>query len=140
MFSLFQQKPKERKYVGFDDIKYALDNTKEFILINTITAKDQEILIKMTICADEEEEFVNDLIVENTDREPVIIVYGMNSADDTVEKKYKQLVSLGFSRVFIYSGGLFEWVLLQELYGENEFPTTGKVKDFLKYRVKPYFQ
>ena len=55
-------------------------------------------------------------------------------------KKYKQLISLGFSRVFIYSGGLFEWVLLQELYGENEFPTTGKVKDFLKYRVRPYFQ
>jgi hypothetical protein len=140
MFSLFQPKPKERKYVGFDDIKHALENPVEFILINTLLKKDQDILIKKTIRADEEEEFINDLIMENTEREPVIIVYGMNSADDSVEKKYKQLSSLGFSRVFIYSGGLFEWVLLQELYGENEFPTTGKVRDFLKYRVRTVFQ
>jgi len=140
MFSLFQPKPKERKYVGFDDMKHALENPVEFIFINTLLKKDQDVLIKKTICADEEEEFVNDLILENTDREPAIIVYGMNSADETVEKKYKQLISLGFNRVFIYSGGLFEWVLLQELYGESEFPTTGKVRDFLKYRVRPVFQ
>jgi hypothetical protein len=50
---------------------------------------------------------------------------------------HNQLVKLGFSNVFIYLGGLFEWLMLQDIYGYDEFPTTIKQIDFLKYKPPP---
>jgi len=44
------------------------------------------------------------------------------------------LTSLGFYNVYIYIGGIFEWLLLQDIYGEKEFPTTNKELDLLKYK------
>ena len=58
-----------------------------------------------------------------------------NSNDEKVYNKYNQLSSLGFYNVFIYTGGLFEWLMLQDIYGENEFPTTKKELDILKYKA-----
>ena len=52
-----------------------------------------------------------------------IILYGKNSTDNLCDKKYKQLCELGFSEVYIYAGGMFEWLLLQDIYSNNEFPT-----------------
>jgi hypothetical protein len=43
-------------------------------------------------------------------------------------------MSLGINDVYVYSGGMFEWVLLQDIYGVSEFPTTAVVKDLLVYR------
>jgi hypothetical protein len=63
-----------------------------------------------------------------------IIVYGKNTNDDSAEKKYKQLIRLGFADLYLYSGGMFEWMLLQDIYGKEEFPTTAKVLDILKYK------
>lgn len=62
-----------------------------------------------------------------------IIVYGKNTTDDSAEKKYKQLSGLGFGEIYIYSGGMFEWMLLQDIYGADEFPTTKKVLDILRF-------
>jgi hypothetical protein len=31
-------------------------------------------------------------------------------------------------------GGLFEWLMLQDIYGSDEFPTTKKELDILKYK------
>jgi hypothetical protein len=41
-------------------------------------------------------------------------------------------VSLGFKNVYIYLGGMFEWLLLQDVYGQKEFPTDkkGEILDF----------
>jgi hypothetical protein len=36
----------------------------------------------------------------------------------------------------MYLGGMFEWMLLQDIYGRDEFPTTSKVLDILKYKPK----
>jgi hypothetical protein len=63
-----------------------------------------------------------------------IIVYGKNSCDSTAEKKYDQLIKLGFVNVYLYNGGLFEWLLLQDIYGKDEFPTTTNILDILKYK------
>jgi hypothetical protein len=68
-----------------------------------------------------------------------IVIYGMNSADQSVETKYEQLIGLGFREIYIYGGGLFEWMLLQDVYGATEFPTTKKVVDILKFQVKSRF-
>ena len=63
-----------------------------------------------------------------------IIVYGKNCNDDSVQKKYQQFISLGFYNVFVYSGGMFEWLLMQDIYGKDLFPTTKKEVDLLKYK------
>jgi hypothetical protein len=65
-----------------------------------------------------------------------IIIYGKNANDETVNKKHEQLTSLGFYNTFIYSGGLFEWILLQDIYGSDLFPTTKKELDILKFKPK----
>jgi hypothetical protein len=36
--------------------------------------------------------------------------------------------------IYLYVGGLFEWMLLQDIYGKEEFPTTTKVLDILRYK------
>ena len=81
----------------------------------------------------QEEEFINQLI-KNGNKNAKMIVYGKNCNDENIYKKYSQLTSLGFYNVYIYIGGLFEWLLLQDIYGENEFPTTKKELDLLKYK------
>jgi hypothetical protein len=63
-----------------------------------------------------------------------IIIYGRNCNDEKIYTKYNQLISLGFYNVYIYTGGLFEWLMLQDIYGDKEFPTTKKELDLLKYK------
>ena len=41
---------------------------------------------------------------------------------------------LGFQNVYLYMGGMFEWLLLQDIYGIDEFPTTNKFLDILYYK------
>lgn len=120
---------KENPYIQFEDVLCAIENN--YTIINTIHENKQTCLICNTIPAEEEEKHINTLL-ETALGEPIII-YGENSADITVETKYKQLISLGFSRVYIYRGGLFEWILLQNIYGEDKIPTTAPEKDILKY-------
>ena len=57
-----------------------------------------------------------------------------NCNDEKIYSKYNQLQSLGFYNVYIYTGGLFEWLMLQDIYSEKEFPTTKKELDILKYK------
>jgi hypothetical protein len=66
----------------------------------------------------------------------MIIVYGKNSNDITILHKYEQLVKLGFTNVHIYTGGIFEWMLLYEIYGKELFKITRYEIDILRYRPK----
>ena len=97
---------------------------------------EQDCLIKNTINYKLEEKFINDNI-KNLSRN--IIIYGKNSNDETVHKKYTQLIQLGFANVFIYTGGMFEWLCLQDIYGSDEFPTTSRELDILKYKALSQF-
>ena len=63
-----------------------------------------------------------------------IIIYGKNSSDQSIIIKYNQLLNLGFKNIHIYPGGLFEWLLLQDIYGSDLFQTTNDEKDILKYK------
>ena len=51
-----------------------------------------------------------------------------------MDEKYSKLVKIGVEQVYIYKGGLFEWMLLQDIYGEELFKTTSKIQDILKYK------
>jgi hypothetical protein len=132
IFSKWFEKPSQK--IGFEDMKHAIDNSLQYLIINTLPSNEQSCLIKNTISYDIEESTLNEKITQYQMSLCHIIIYGRNSTDITVDKKYKQLCSLGFINVYIYSGGLFEWLLLQDVYGTNEFPTTKKELDILKYR------
>ena len=117
--------------IGFEDMKYAVQNN--FLIINTLPESLQECLIRGTTISNEEEETMNELI-DNDEMDRVVILYGANSADETVEKKFSEMTEMGFKRVYIYSGGLFEWLLLQDVFNDTEFPTTTKTMDLLAFQ------
>jgi hypothetical protein len=83
-----------------------------------------------------EEKTINRLLSDYDFTSKTFIIYGKNANDENAEKKYHQIVALGFHNVYLYPGGLFEWMLLQDIYGHDEFPTTKKVLDLLKFRPK----
>jgi hypothetical protein len=104
-----------------------------YLIINTLPVTNQDCLIKGTTNADDEEELIND-IIEHDEFDKIIVIYGANSCDTTPEKKLQELNDVGFRRVYLYSGGLFEWLMLQDIYGEAEFLTTSKKTDLLAFQ------
>ena len=106
------------KKVNFDDI---IKNTH--IIINIMKKDEQEILIKGTLSIIEEIETINSLLASGK-METTIIIYGKNTDDiSKVINRYRQLQNMGFTHMRAYIGGLFEWLLLQEIYGCDEFKT-----------------
>ena len=87
----------------------------------------------MTITPEKEINIINTLL-RNGNKNIKIIIYGKNCNDDKIYKKYQQLQSLGFYNIYLYVGGLFEWLMLQDIYGEKEFPTSKKELDILKFK------
>ena len=121
--------------VSFEDIQSCINNNNNKLLINTLTASKQVCLIKNTTKAQDEEKVIRNLI----DKQKLsynIIIYGENTNDNTVYKKYEQLIELGFINLYVYTGGLFEWLCLQDIYGDDNFPTTIKELDILKFKSK----
>jgi rhodanese-related sulfurtransferase len=108
--------------VNFENVKQP--NT---ILIH-IMEDTQRLLILGSLAAQIETERINNML-SNGEYETKIIVYGKNSHEyERLLTKQKQLKSLGFKNVYIYLGGMFEWLLLQDVYGVKEFPTTPGIK------------
>lgn len=142
--------------IGFDDVLYIIKRLHgstgagnvpdlkkcPYLLLNTMSIMDQDYLIKYTLSYQMEESVINS-IIENYRiplHEYTIFLYGKNDVDDSVDKKFIQLKKLGFTNIFIYYGGLFEWCLLQDIYGEDSFPTEGKKKDLLQIAPKSKFK
>jgi len=119
--------------INCEDMQKACNgsNVENYIIINTLEDNMQKCLIKNTIQIDQEEKIINSIIKKNRNKN--IILYGRNCNDEKTYKKYEQLVGLGFTNVYIYVGGMFEWLLLQDIYGSELFPTTSKELDILKY-------
>ena len=115
--------------VNFDHIK---SKDKDTIMINTLPQSQQECIISGTLSINKEIELINKLLRENKMQE--IIIYGKNSSDKSVISKYLQLYNLGFRNIKLYNGGIFEWLLLQEIYGNEQFSTTEDILDILKYK------
>ena len=128
---------KNRNRITSEDIQYVLQHPTEFHLIHTLTHEFQDIVIPTTIPIFSEESIINEMITHIDVPDKPIIIYGKNSHDETVETKYQQLKSLGIEEIYFYSGGMFEWLLLNDIYGSTEFPiqsSTKKLPDIWKYR------
>jgi hypothetical protein len=125
------------KKVNCEDMQKACKNTNHYIIINTLEPTMQNCLIANTTKIENEEALINSIIKKS--RSSYIIIYGRNCNDEKVYKKYEQLIKLGFINVYIYVGGMFEWLLLQDIYGSELFPTTSKELDILKYKSPQVF-
>jgi hypothetical protein len=133
--------------INYEDMQYACNNAfnnknsgKKYAIINTMDKTWQSCLIQSTIPIQEEEEMINGVLKNKysnlNSNDITIIVYGTNSNDERIYSKYEQLVKLGIKNVFIYTGGMFEWLLLQDIYGRDLFPTTSRELDILKYKSR----
>jgi hypothetical protein len=127
--------------INFEDMQFAINGNKadngynigrKTLIINTLEAHQQHCLISGTLNIESEVEVLNAELKKNKDIQ--IVLYGMNSSDPTCIRKYEQLFKLGFYNTYIYGGGLFEWLLLQDVYGADLFPTTAAKVDILKYK------
>jgi len=119
--------------INYEDVQFIIKNPEGHLLINTLAPSEQNCLILNTMNINNEENIINSCIKRGA-KDIKIIIYGKNSNDEKILNKYNQLTSLGFHNVYIYTGGLFEWLMLQDIYGESEFPTTKKELDILKYK------
>jgi hypothetical protein len=137
MFSRFFTKTYNK--LTFEDVQFAIEHKEQFILINTLPTTEQSCLIKTTLYHTEEEPTINKLLQRYGLAEQKIIIYGRNNMDETITTKYDQLTNLGFQMVYIYVGGLFEWLILQDIYGKDEFQTTTYTLDLLKYKPPRIF-
>ena len=106
--------------------------SQKVLIINTLDTTMQDCLIEGTISYKEEEKKVNSIL--NGDKTEITVLYGMNYLDKIVIIKAEQLLELGFTNIFIYIGGLFEWLLLKDIYGEENFPTIGHELELLKFK------
>ena len=99
--------------INYEDIQYIIKNREGHLLINTLSNSEQNCLITNTININNEENIINTYLKRGS-KGIKIIIYGKNSNDEQIYSKYNQLTSLGFNNVYIYAGGLFEWLLLQD--------------------------
>ena len=118
------------KRYNFEDMQTIIKSKN--IIINTLPENNQECLIIGTININDEVRTLNNCL--NNSKDTNIIIYGKNCNDEKLFLKYKQLIDLGFNNVHMYPGGMFEWLLLQDTYGDENFPTTSKELDILKYK------
>ena len=119
---------------NFEDIQSVINNKDRYIIINTLAISEQQCLIPNTIIFTEEENIINELISNRNNKS--IIIYGKNGNDMSIYDKYEQLSKLGLINIYIYPGGIFEWLCLQDIYGDELFPTTKKELDILKYKPR----
>lgn len=124
---------RKANYEDIQSIASAMTPPMHTYLINVLPANMQDCLIKNTVDAKNEEALVNRLLGEASSA--CIIVYGKNSSDVLAYHKYEQLLKLGFGNVAIYTGGLFEWLMLQDIYGDEFFKTTKRELDILKFKA-----
>ena len=127
--------------IGFQDVQYALQpmNRMGFVLVHTLPPAQQSCLIQGTLRAEQEEAQLNQMLKNGAHRHTHILVYGKHACDETAVNRVTHLRSLGFTEVYHYVGGLFEWLVLQDTFGDNQFPTSGKESDLLRFMPPQQF-
>ena len=119
---------------NYHQLQDRMKNQNDIILINTLPLTRQDCLIKGTLKALIEVEYMNKLLKTNKNKE--IIVYGIHHTDLSVIQKYNQLKKLGFKNVYIYFGGMYEWRLLQDVFGSINFQTDGIIENIVDYKIE----
>ena len=130
--------PKDNQ-INYEVMQDFVNKPSNILIINTLPLDNQHVTIKNTLLAHEEETIINNVVkIPNKKLLVTIVLYGKNYSDETVIKKFHELKNLGFTQIYVYVGGLFEWLLLSDIYGDEEFPITSTDNltpiDLLKFR------
>jgi hypothetical protein len=115
--------------IAFEQMQL-FSKSNDYLLINTLNEDIQHCLIINTIHAKQEVSSVEKALKENKP----FVIYGMHHYDSSLLRKYQQLKKLGAGLIYVYGGGMFEWLLLQDIYGNEQFSTSGNELDILKYK------
>ena len=92
--------------ISFEDMQQRIGIHNDlYVIINTMPNNMQNCLIPNTVESHNEEQVINNLLKHNADKE--IIIYGLNNNDESVIRKYKKLISLGFQNINISECGLW---------------------------------
>jgi hypothetical protein len=144
--------------VDFSQVQdFIRKKTTSWKLVNTLPTSEQDCLIAGTMTAQQEIEYMDQWMMDERKRSDFfarlfsgnendgekdtvdprkMILYGKNAQDKSPWAKRRELIRVyGFeeTEITIYAGGLFEWMLLQEIYGPSLFPTTIVEKDLLRF-------
>ena len=119
--------------INFERMQQCVEDAENTIIIHTMSSQREHCLIKGTLTAEKEVKELNKALNTLGAMKPIVI-YGENACDMTIVSKYNQLIQLGFSNVMVYPGGMFEWLLLQDIYGTELFLTSGSGGDILDYK------
>jgi len=114
-------------YVGYDKIRDFIKVCKfrkDMLLITTLPFDG--LCIQGTVDSiEKEEQLINNALESGKTGEMILFIYGKDCSDISPVKKAQQFIDLGFRNVYVYLGGIFEWVLLADLYGIEDFSVTG---------------
>jgi hypothetical protein len=96
--------------------------TTPLLLLAAPSIDAQPWRINGTLDADHEESQINRLVENRSsgNQSKHIVYYGLNSTDTTPETQARKLAKHGLV-ASVYGGGLFEWALLRELYGNTTY-------------------
>jgi rhodanese-related sulfurtransferase len=105
------------KQIGVTDFKKLL-GTGRVLLFNALKKDYHSCVIPGTIPYT-----VMKKVIKNMKEEDIVVVYcanySCNLSHKFAEKKLGHLET-----VYIYSGGVFEWLLLQKKYGKKKYPSS----------------
>ena len=141
--TFFTYSPSSETYkkINPEEMQTILKTPEKYIIIHTLTSEYQDYVIPGTVQDTREESVINEMLTRIDIPDKPIVIYGKNARDETLVTKANQLKSLGIHDISVYSGGMFEWLLLNEVYGPTEFPvkvqtdqTNTKIHDIWKYR------
>lgn len=79
--------------------------------------------IRGTLTVDREEQRINRIVSADSahpDRNSFIVCYGLNSTDDSPVAQARKLARHGLE-ASVYRGGLFEWSLLRDAFGDTDY-------------------
>lgn len=119
--------------INFEQMQKCVEDAGNTLIIHTMSVDRQHCLIRGTLTAEKEVYELNKTLGILGAMKPIVI-YGENACDSSIVTKYNQLIDLGFSNVMVYPGGMFEWLLLQDIYGSELFLTSGSCGDILDYK------
>lgn len=118
------------KEIGSTDFKKLL-GTGRVMLFNGLKKQYHSCVIPSTIPYSDMRKAIKSMTSEHI---PVVYCanYSCNASHKFAEKKLGHL-----DTVYIYSGGIFEWLLLQKKYGKKKYPTNGDCElEHMKHREK----
>ena len=108
--------------IGSEDLKLLMRKHNAH-LFNGLPIGYTNCNIKGTVDPENAKEYIKNLNKEKD----LVIVYCAN-ATCSASHSFASKELRGFKNKFLYTGGLYEWLLLQNFYSEKKFPTIGKCK------------